>query len=489
MITDIFLWIWLKTISIEDILGGNMKKIIKILLLSVVLLASILCLTACKGGENVTPPPQTEYYSVVYSQDMAEDKTISVEVGKTPASTDIPEIVYKKGYTAVWEEKNFASAKNGEKIIVCAVYTAKTYTVSYDVDGGKPITDKTTVRYGQPYALLIAEKDNFILSGYVFVDGDKVVTLPVQGASWEIDNDVTVKALYTSISYEVTYDTDGGNAIPSGAFAFDQMIESLPTPVKTGYLFLGWKLSESGVPTGNYILSGQRWQHQQSVTLIACWQELAPLANFTYTFRADGKADVVVEVEQGQTITYNDIPEIEQNVVGYIGSWACNGEIIDFSSPATESKIITIKYTPKQYCIKFDTQGGNPIADMYVTYDQQNIILPTPVKTGCVFNDSWYFGDDNLSVNISKWNIDQEEDIVLTVQWYVTVTFVQTGFNDKVYKVKVGESFTQTLPKCETSPSGLYAWNVTGVDFTNLQQNIVINAFKLEIDLDWTENV
>ena len=467
-----------------------MRNKIKILLLSVVLLMSILCLVACgDDGDNSTDKPAViERYTVIYSQEMAEDKTLSVEVGKSPSTGDIPEIVYKKGYNAVWEEKSFDSAVKDAVIKISAVYTPKTYTVTYDLDGGafEDATTSTKVTFGQAPKLKIPTKANYNFAGYIVVSGESSININANKA-WDIDSDVTVKAKYIAKSYDIIYNTDGGNSIPDGAFCFDQTITSLPTPEKTGYKFLGWKIYQDGVATGDYVVSGQKWQYQNSVTLIACW-ELNVSENFIYTFRANGKEDVNVTVVEGQTINSDDIPVIEQNVTGYEGTWAYNEELADFSVPASKNITFTVKYSPKQYKITFNTQGGESIADMYVKYDQENVTLPTPVKAGFVFNDSWYLGNDNISVNISKWQLDK--DIELTVKWYVTVTFKQTGFADKIYKVMAGDSFNETLiPKCETSTSGVYVWDLEGKNFTNMQNSLVIEAVKLNIDLDWTENV
>ena len=361
-----------------------------------------------------------------------------------------------------------------------------TYADTEDGGAFEDATTSTKVTFGQAPKLKIPTKANYNFAGYIVVSGESSININANKA-WDIDSDVTVKAKYIAKSYDIIYNTDGGNSIPDGAFCFDQTITSLPTPEKTGYKFLGWKIYQDGVATGDYVVSGQKWQYQNSVTLIACW-ELNVSENFIYTFRANGKEDVNVTVVEGQTINSDDIPVIEQNVTGYEGTWAYNEELADFSVPASKNITFTVKYSPKQYKITFNTQGGESIADMYVKYDQENVTLPTPVKAGFVFNDSWYLGNDNISVNISKWQLDK--DIELTVKWYVTVTFKQTGFADKVYKVMAGDSFNETLiPKCETSTSGVYVWDLEGKNFTNMQNSLVIEAVKLNIDLDWTENV
>lgn len=69
--------------------------------------------------------------------------------------------------------------------------------------------------------------------------------------------------------YTVTYDTAGGNEIAPAQVTIGESIETLPTPTKEGYYFLGWKLLSSGVPTGDYLTSP--YTPSGNVTLQAQW--------------------------------------------------------------------------------------------------------------------------------------------------------------------------------------------------------------------------
>ena len=41
--------------------------------------------------------------------------------------------------------------------------------------------------------------------------------------------------------FVITFDTDGGSAIPSRTYEYNATISAVPTPTKLGYIFGGWE--------------------------------------------------------------------------------------------------------------------------------------------------------------------------------------------------------------------------------------------------------
>lgn len=115
-----------------------------------------------------------------------------------------------------------------------------------------------------------------------------------------------------------------------------------------------------------------------------------------------------------------------------------------------------VSLIPKQYTVGFDTDGGNPIADLSITYGDKLVAPIKPIKTGYTFVD-WY-KDAGFT---TKWDFETEvitADTMLYAKWKVNsygVTFNTNGgtavasisviYNEKVTKPtapsKAGHTF------------------------------------------------
>ena len=60
---------------------------------------------------------------------------------------------------------------------------------------------------------------------------------------------VNLYAIWTPVEYTITFDTDGGNTFSPVTYDITKTV-TLPTPVKSGYTFKGWKLEEA---VGNWV--------------------------------------------------------------------------------------------------------------------------------------------------------------------------------------------------------------------------------------------
>ena len=93
------------------------------------------------------------------------------------------------------------------------------------------------------------------------------------------DDNVTVKAVWTPVTYTITYDLDGGNL--SGqktSYTVETESFTLPPPTKEGYTFLGWTGS-NGTTLQTTVTVSQGSTGDLSYT--ANWE--APLVDLTFT--------------------------------------------------------------------------------------------------------------------------------------------------------------------------------------------------------------
>ena len=93
-------------------------------------------------------------------------------------------------------------------------------------------------------------------------------------------------------------------------------------------------------------------------------------------------------------------------------------------------KKLTATWTPKEYTITFNSDGGNTLADLKVTYDRA-YSLPIPTRTGYSF-DGWYANGSHITDG--TWRKDA--DLTLVARWTpneYTITFDDIG--EKEYLV------------------------------------------------------
>ncbi len=120
----------------------------------------------------VTPPPtssdsdsgEANYFTVTFKQEGKAD-IVFEGVKENSIFTEIPKPADKTGYNVVWKQEDLAKLNGvAGNVIVQAIETAKSYTITLDAKGGT--VDKTTITvvYGQAYELPLPKR-----SGYTFI--------------------------------------------------------------------------------------------------------------------------------------------------------------------------------------------------------------------------------------------------------------------------------------------------------------------------------
>ena len=131
------------------------------------------------GGGNEDETEET--VTVTFKQEGQAD--IIKILTKGTALTDIPAPVSKTGYTVSWDVTDFASVT--EDMVVNAIETGKTYTVTFEGNIGSLAQQTLEVKYGEAYQLpqaLSGEEGMF--KGWLY-NGQMVAT---QGV-WEMDSE------------------------------------------------------------------------------------------------------------------------------------------------------------------------------------------------------------------------------------------------------------------------------------------------------------
>ena len=179
-------------------------------------------------------------------------------------------------------------------------YVPKTYTVSYDANGGSsaPGTQTKMENVALTLASTIPAREGYTFRGWA--TSPTATTADYQpGESYTANAAVTLYAVWEKESYTVSYDANGGTGAPASQVKKYGETLKLRTviPTRSGYDFLGW--AESSTATSATYLAGANYSENAGITLYAVWRER------NYDFSVSNLTVTPDEVWQYDKITVN----------------------------------------------------------------------------------------------------------------------------------------------------------------------------------------
>jgi uncharacterized repeat protein (TIGR02543 family) len=370
-----------------------------------------------------------------------------------------------------------------------AKWTASTYTVTFDGQSGSvPTPPNKSIAFDSPYGPLATTT----LPGYTFAgwwtepggSGTMVSAVTMVTRT----NDHTLYASWTSKTYVLTFDAQGGD-IPSPAsttVSYDALYGPLATTTRSGYTFAGWWTGAGG--SGTLVSAGMVVKITADQTLYAKWTAS------TYTVTFDGQSGSV-PTPPNKSIAFDSPygPLATTTLPGYTfaGWWTEPGGSGTMVSAVTmvtltNDHILFANWTSKTYVLTFDAQGGDAPspASTTVSYDTLYGPLATTTRSGYTFA-GWWTGVGGSGTMISAGMVVKiTADQTLYAKWTAsayTVTFngqggsVPTPPNKSIaFDSPYGPLATTTLPGYTfagwwTEPGGMGAMvtAVTMVTRTN----------------------
>lgn len=365
-------------------------------------------------------------YPVVFKNDGAEVTNENIDFASVITAPKNPT---KEGYTFLgWFDGNDVKFVEGATVPLNGVtYTAKwqinQYTITFDTDGGSEIAAMT-----QDYNTAVTAPAAPTKTGYTFVSWDKEIpaTMPAEN--------ITIKAIWQINKYTVTFDSNGGTEVAPINQDYATEINAPTAPTRVGYEFAGW---DKEIPAT---------MPAEDLTLTAQWTAKKFIYTFTKKDNKDNLASDVIELEQtfdaavvmptpeqlnweGHTFdkyvetvpetvteegakTFTALYNINKYTVKFVVGEVIHEATLEYGSPITipeipakegytgawdkevaktvpaENVTYTAVYTPIEYTVTFNTDGGSEVASIKVTYGSA-ITLPekNPTKEGYTFKE------------------------------------------------------------------------------------------------------
>ena len=264
-------------------------------------------------------------YTVTYILDGEEYEIFIVKYG---AAIPTVEVEGRKGYTfSGWSE--IPERMPANDITIEGKFTAKSYTVTYIVDG--KVYAKESVRYGAG----IPAVDEPVKEGYTFSGWDEMpATMPAKN--------ITIEGSFTVNSYTVTYMLYG-EIYATETVEYGAKIPAVDEPVKEGHTFSGWNDVPAKMPAEDIIIEGTFTVNSYTVTYILDGEVYA-----TETVEYGSELTPIAEPEarEGHTFSgWSGIPAtMPAEDITIEGSFAVNSYIVIYIVDGEVYEAFTVEY-------------------------------------------------------------------------------------------------------------------------------------------------
>ena len=271
--------------------------------------------------------------------------------------------------------------------------------------------------------------------------------------------------------YTVTLDTAGGDPIRPIQYTVESEAFQLPTPVRTGYIFLGW--TGEGITEPQEIIEIPQGSTGDR-TYTANWQVIEYTITLLGMDGAGTSEALVYTVEQPVTL-----PTPTREGYAFLG-WTVNSDMapqltVVLPQGSIGNRTYTANWELTGYTITMDLNGGSGETALLYTVIDDEFALPTPTRNGYEFVG--WTGEGitmpQTSVKIPKGSTGNK---AYTANWqvikYTIITLLEGGNagSSGAYAYTVEETFT--LPTPTRTGYTFFGW--TGEGITKPQPNVTI---------------
>lgn len=189
------------------------------------------------------------------------------------------------------------AASFGEDLTLYAVWAAKTYTVTFDANGGDGEMQGLQMTYDVETILTpnAFTKNGYLFDGWALTKGGIAVYSDGQNVTGISEgNDVVLYAHWVLKCYTITFDANGGEGsmenMKADALSLISITEN--TFTKAGYKFIGWATTQNGEKVYD---DCQVAEFTDDITLYACWEEDATSSDSSSDSTTDSTSDSSID--------------------------------------------------------------------------------------------------------------------------------------------------------------------------------------------------
>ena len=368
--------------------------------------------------------------------------SVTATYGAAMPTAEMPERVgydfggYTNSIGTLYYNASGASVRNWDvdgDAQLYAQWTACTYTITFDPQGGTGGTPSVTATYGA--AMPMAEmptRDGYEFCSYTNSTGTTYYDHTGASArNWDLNSDAALYAQWNANTYTVLFKPNGGAGDAySMPCTYDAVTNLTPCAfTRTGYGFAGWTTNgaDGVVFTDEAAISNLTAVAGADVELLACWTANA----YTVKFDANnGTGDPLPSI----ALTYDAVTNLTPCAftrTGYtFAGWAttAGGDVAYVNGASISNLTVTANgtvtlfacWTPGIYTVTLDRRGANTgDSSVDATYDADMPHIELPQLTGYDFGGYTnsagigYYGASGNSLR--KWDV--ADDATLHAMW------------------------------------------------------------------------
>lgn len=314
------------------------------------------------------------------------------------------------------------------------------YTIEYDLDGGLLTSNNPDTYY--------ITTDTFTLNnptkeGYTFVGWSGTGLTGIQNMTVTVTKGSTGNrsyvAHYSPITYNVSYNLNGGSASGNPNNYTPEQTYTLVNPTREGYTFTGWSgTGLSGDDNMTVVISRGTIG---DLSYVAHWQANQYTINYngngatsglnyqaTVTYDSDKIAAITAS---GHAFSNGNKPFIEWNTQSNgTGTKYYPGDDV----PATNLTL----YAIWGYTVTYDANDGIVDPTSISVSPVDSVTLPTPSRTGYTFNGWYTASSGGTKIGNAGATYKPNGDIIIYAQWTINSYKVTISTSSSTTTVTVG---------------------------------------------------
>ncbi len=342
-----------------------------------------------------------------------------------------------------------------------AKWTPNTYTITYSANGGTLSKSSDTATYDADVpARPTGTKEGYTLTGWTWNGYGGSGKYTYAGNS-------TATAVWTPVSYNITYDTVGGSLATTnpGSYTIESETFTLNNPTKKGYVFAGWK--EGTSETANTTATINKGTTGNK-SFTATWTPIK------YVVKYDaGNGDNIPD----KGANYDEafvLPTVSK--AGYIfKGWMLGSDKVATDDKNNVSNLtdedgkeltLTASWEPIKYNVTFDADGGSAVEDIQCTYDNP-LVLPSSEKKDYEFG-GWMMNagttDETIVTTAQNLTTTDGSTVTLKAKWINQVFTAKFEAGEGATKIqdtkyKFGETTALPVPTKPNDKKYSYAFD------------------------------
>ncbi len=209
--------------------------------------------------------------------------------------------------------------------------------------------------------------------------------------------------------FTVSYVLNGGtnNSSNPTSYTIDSSKITLREPTRTGYDFTGWTYNGRTVTEVD-----PTWI--DNITLVANWRAHTYSISYELDGGTNNSSNPTSYTIESSTITLKDATRNGYTFDGWYKTSTFSNKVTTIDTGSHGDLVLYAKWTPVQYSITYNLDGGTNNSDNPSTYTiESSFTLNSPTKTGYTFV-GWYDNNDN---QISQITTGTTGALTLTAKW------------------------------------------------------------------------